>query len=151
VFACALDDQPVSHPPMLCARPDSSNVAFMTVVDDTYTGHVVTRTAAGRGGGTTIVQATIATISIVQKPKKMDDGRWTARREPSPSDRRWAIAAAARAPLDVAIAMDDGPAAGAAMTIVPPQTRRDSDGRWGGRARRAQRWSTFCGVCYQGR
>lgn len=33
---------------MLCARPDSSNVAFMTVVDDTYTGHVESQTAARR-------------------------------------------------------------------------------------------------------
>jgi len=33
---------------MLCARPDSSNVAFMTVVEDTYTGHVESQTAARR-------------------------------------------------------------------------------------------------------
>jgi glyoxylase-like metal-dependent hydrolase (beta-lactamase superfamily II) len=33
---------------MLCAHSDSSNVAFMTVVDDTYTGHVESQTAARR-------------------------------------------------------------------------------------------------------
>ena len=42
---------------MLCARPDSSNVAFMTVVDDTYTGHVESQTAARR---------TLAGVSIIK-------------------------------------------------------------------------------------
>ena len=42
---------------MLCAHPDSSNVALMTVVDDTYTGHVESQTAARR---------TLAGVSIIK-------------------------------------------------------------------------------------
>ena len=45
---------------MLCGGPDASNVGIMTVVDDTYTGHVESETAARRTlPGVTIIKASV--------------------------------------------------------------------------------------------
>ncbi len=45
---------------MLCAHSDSSNVAFMTVVEDSYTGHVESQTAARQTlPGVTIIKMSV--------------------------------------------------------------------------------------------
>ena len=45
---------------MLCGGPDASNVGIMTVVDDTYTGHVESQTATRRTlPGVTIIKASV--------------------------------------------------------------------------------------------